>query len=176
MTSPAVDFDAPAVIDGPYRYSLTRGGWMPGGPPLVFVMLNPSTADAEKDDQTIARCRNRAIRGARVQFGRLVVVNLFALRARNPAELKDHPDPVGPGNDEWITAAARLPGAVVVAAWGGGPAPRLRHRDLDVLDLLDGADLWCLGRTADGAPRHPLFVPRTAPLRRFRLEVPRAAS
>ena len=58
---------------GRYRYRLTRR-WGDGGA-VAFVMLNPSTADAEKDDPTIRRCIGFA---REWRFGRLIVVNLFA--------------------------------------------------------------------------------------------------
>src|SRR5580693_7206992 len=100
MGAPAVlDFDRPAVIEGEYRYSLTRI-WDSSLFPMVFIMLNPSTADHRNDDPTITRCRNRALRDNTA--GRLVVVNLFALRATDPRALTRHPEPVGPGNDDWI--------------------------------------------------------------------------
>ena len=64
---------------GRYRYSLTRR--FADGLDLVFVMLNPSTADADKDDPTIRRCCGFA---DRMGFGGIIVVNLFALRAAAP--------------------------------------------------------------------------------------------
>jgi len=145
-----------------YRYVLTRT-WG-GGPPAVFVMLNPSTADAMADDPTIRRCKQFARRSAR---GGLVVVNLFALRATDPRELRKHRDPVGEDND-WCIREYCAPGALIVAAWGAHGS--LRGRDRAVAGLLRGvgADLRCLGTTAAGAPRHPLYVRGDAPLVSYR--------
>lgn len=69
---------------GRYRYSLRRR-WADGGPPACWIMLNPSTADAEKDAPTIRRCI-----GFSKAWGHnaLVVVNLFALRSTDPTALR----------------------------------------------------------------------------------------
>lgn len=141
---------------GTYRYTLERW-WDREKPAAVFVMLNPSTADAEQDDATIRRCVGFA---QRWELGGLVVVNLFALRSTDPAALLTHADPVGPGNDAAIVAAAaRSP--VIVAAWGAHKSIR-GNRDAYVRELVerDGTrQLVCLGKTKDGHPRHPVRLP-----------------
>lgn len=150
---------------GTYRYTLLRR-WQPKGPCLRWIMLNPSTADAEVDDPTI----RRVIRFSRdAGYSACVVANLYALRATDPAELTRHPAPVGPRNDETLALlvhAARLRpemgGGPFVAAWGAGaPASRVAA----VLDgPLDGVHLLCLGTTRAGHPRHPLYVPAAQPV------------
>lgn len=146
---------ATATFDGRhvYRYSLTRR-WA-RGPVALFVMLNPSTADAATDDPTLRRCAGFA---RTAECGGLVVLNLYALRFTDPAVLAGHPDPVGPLNDHIITQHART-GGLVIAAWGAHPIAD--HRAPAVTRLLHRAelDLWCLGTTQRGAPRHPLYVP-----------------
>jgi hypothetical protein len=137
---------------GTYRYELTRG---PLNRPAVFVMLNPSTADAAIDDPTIRRCRGFARAWG---CGGLVVVNAFALRATNPAALRTHPDPVGPYNDTVLATLGIREHGPVVVAWGVHAT--LHDRDKRVLALLRGAGVepMCLGVTKDGHPRHPLYV------------------
>jgi hypothetical protein len=122
-------------------------------------MLNPSTADANVDDPTIRRVIGFT---AGLGFGGLMVVNLFALRATDPAELARHPDPVGPHNDTYIRAAAAEHGTVMLA-WGAHPSAQ--RREAAVLSILrdSGARLLCLGTTKSGAPRHPLYLPASAP-------------
>lgn len=141
--------------DGVYRYSLTRR-WA-DGPSVRWVMLNPSTADAEVDDPTIRRCVSFARRWG---YGSIVVHNLFALRATDPRELRQHPDPVGPDNDAVLRGERHLPGevAVTVCAWGAHAAAVDRGRA--VLALLEDARVhpFALGLTAAGHPRHPLYV------------------
>jgi hypothetical protein len=137
-----------------YRFRLSRV-WDPAGERCVFTMLNPSTADAFKLDATVTRC----VRFARAWgFGALEVVNVFAYRSTDPKGLYGHPDPVGPGNDDAIVAAAKAAGQVI-AAWGvhgalGGRAEAVRR-------LLDhtGVTLTVLGLTKGGHPKHPLYLP-----------------
>ncbi len=89
-------------------------------------------------------------------WGGINVVNLFALRATDPAELKTHPDPVGPDNDLWITNT--IGSGVAVAAWGANAFAQIRAQG--VLAQLNERRILCLGRTKSGAPRHPLYVPK----------------
>lgn len=142
-----------------HRYLLTRQ-WGTGQP-AVFCMLNPSTADAFVLDPTIRRCVGFAKREG---CGALRVVNLFGLRATKPGVLRTAADPVGPSND-WHISEAVENAAVVVVAWGA-------HGDLhgragQVARLLDGTDLYCLGVTQSGAPRHPLYIAGNTPLQRW---------
>lgn len=139
---------------GTWRYRLERPG-VAGGPPIAFVMLNPSTADAERDDATIRRVRALARGFGR---GRIVVGNLYALRARDPKALRTHPDPVGPQNAAHLGALAREAGDVV-CAWGAHADPA-RAAEAAALLAGAGARLWHLGLTRAGAPRHPLYVAR----------------
>jgi hypothetical protein len=81
-----------------YRYRLDRV-WNPDSPPLAFGMLNPSTADHERNDPTIERCERRA---RALGFGSLVVWNLFAYRTTSPEILRKQTDPVGPQNNLFI--------------------------------------------------------------------------
>lgn len=143
-----------------HRYLLTRR-WAPGDP-LVFVMLNPSTADALADDPTIRRCIGYA---RRESAAGIVVLNLFAARATDPRALTSHRDPVGASNDAFLArhAARRR----VIAAWG--THGRLHGRDAAVTATLGrvGTSLVCLGLTRDGLPRHPLYTGRDAPLKHY---------
>ncbi len=141
-----------AVIspDGAYRYELVRR-WGRGDSVVVFVMLNPSTADARKDDATIRRCM-----GFARQWGHdaLVVVNLFAFRATDPANLAAVNDPIGPENDAYIRKACQQ-ASRIVCAWGAHPIVDARQKA--VLSLI-AAEVECLGLTAAGRPRHPLYL------------------
>ena len=126
---------------------------------MMFIGLNPSTADETVDDPTIRRCIGFADdRG----YGRLAVANLFAYRATRPAVLKRTSRPIGVANNRWLLRLA-AESNLCVAAWGNGG----RHlgRDAEVVALLRG--LQCLGVTASGAPRHPLYVRRDTKLRLY---------
>ena len=108
---------------GLYRYRLTRT-WDAAAPALLFVMLNPSTADASEDDPTIRRCLGFA---RRERAGGLVVANLFAFRATDPKALEDAADPIGPDNARWIETCVRETSGPIVAAWGASVRARVAY-------------------------------------------------
>lgn len=147
---------------GNYRYHLGRT-WG-DGPIMRFIMLNPSTADADIDDPTIRRCISFA---KREECGAIAVVNLFAFRATKPADMMVAPDPIGPDNQahlqSWIGSE---PGFTkeIVAAWGANPMAAQRFKEIVEFGLLRTRTWQCLGKTKSGAPRHPLYVKGDAPL------------
>lgn len=134
--------------------------------PCLFVMLNPSTADANLDDPTIRRCIGFAKREG-CTF--LTVVNLFAFRATNPADLVGEyqmgTDIFGPDNSEHIGRELRRHnpelGHLIVAAWGAHPYAEMAH---DTRAKLRAAGALCLGMTKSGEPRHPLYLKSNTPL------------
>jgi hypothetical protein len=126
---------------------------------LLWVMLNPSTADAEVDDATIRRCKSFT---TRFGFREMVVVNLYAYRATDPAELLTVEDPVGAENDAWLYEAARRASRVVLG-WGGSADPARARAVAEILTV-DNPVLYCLGTNKDGSPRHPLYLGRNTPL------------
>jgi hypothetical protein len=143
-----------ATIRGRYRYHLWRRIVGAGSGRILFVMLNPSTADAEHDDPTLRRCLGFARAWG---FGRLDVCNLFALRTPDPRELRSHRDPVGPENDRHICAAVARADRIV-AAWGTGGA--LLRRGDAVRSILEPMSPMVLRLTRRGHPQHPLYLPR----------------
>lgn len=145
---------------GSYRYRLWRE-WDRTQPTLVFLMLNPSTADHLTNDATIARCMTRAMAGG---FGRLDVVNLFPLRATNPDELLTHPDPIGPKGGGISADGAILDAleraSTVICAWGSHAAASSRAAEVVRLISMVGwrNRLMHLGLNKDGSPKHPLYI------------------
>jgi len=135
--------------DGRYRYMLRRV-WDDTRPTVLFVGLNPSTADAARDDPTIRRCMRFASDWG---FGQLIVANLFAFRTSSPRLLRRVRAPIGPHNDRWLRRLTAEAEATVVA-WGNHGT--FLGRDQQVLELL--ADPRCLDVTKRGQPRHPLYV------------------
>jgi hypothetical protein len=149
--------------DGVFRYHLSRV-WDLARPPLCFVMLNPSTADGEKDDPTVRKCVGFA---QRLGFGAIDVVNLFDFRATDPAALRSAGFPISPANDWWIQFAALVAfkgGGKVVCAWGMQASGL--SRPAAVLDLLRAVDIQphVLARCGDGTPAHPLMLPYSSKL------------
>lgn len=136
---------------GKYRYHLRRE-WDLDLPRVAFIMLNPSTADANDDDPTIRRCIGFAKAWG---YGGLDVVNLYGYRATNPKELKNVPSPIGPHNDDTLLAIVPYVDRVI-CAWGahGG------KRGDSVLRKLrqEGLVPMCLAKTKRGDPMHPLYL------------------
>lgn len=138
-----------------YRYALSRT-WDSAKPKLMFIGLNPSTADETKLDPTL----RRVIRFAdREGCGGLWMANLFAFRATNPIHMKASFDPIGPRNDAWLLRMAEQCHPHIIVGWGahGG----WLGRDTEVCELLkqyNFTPVRCLGLTKDGHPRHPLYV------------------
>ena len=147
-----------------YRYSLTRK-WS-NGALLTFVMLNPSTADHEIDDPTIRRCIAFA---KRESCGAVNVVNLFGLRATDPRELAKASDPHGPGNFDALQETLRESKGhgSVICAWGANKSARPAAFNFIGLCGVVGIRVWCLGKTSDGSPRHPLYVKGDQPFVAF---------
>jgi hypothetical protein len=142
---------------GRYRWWLQRR-WDPAAPRLLFIGLNPSRADTERDDPTLRRLLGFARSWG---YGELEVLNLFAAVGPSPAALRRLADPVGGEADAWIARRlAACPAAPVWLGWGaqGG----WHQRDRAVLALLEGRQLLALGATRGGHPRHPLYLPAGA--------------
>ena len=142
-----------ACIDetGAYRYKLSRR-WNPDKPMVMFIMLNPSTADANVDDPTIRRCIGFAQSWG---YGGLWVGNLFALRSPHPKDLLPADDPVGSQNDAALNSMADR-SDLVVAAWSA-EAAKFPAREAQVREMF-GPRLYCLATTKGGHPRHPLYL------------------
>lgn len=145
---------------GLYRYRLSRT-WGTGDR-MAWIMLNPSTADSEVDDHTIRRCMGFARREG---YDGIEVLNLYALRATKPKHLLDHPDPEGPGNfAAWDEVMSDHRIGMFVAAWGAGvDMPNLAPARM-IPWLHASTSPRCLGTTAAGHPRHPLYVKADQPL------------
>lgn len=157
-----------AVISecGIYRYTLTRQ-WG-DGPCVAFLMFNPSVANAEISDATVRKCIGFSKRWG---YGRLIVLNLFAIRNRDPKAVgRMGLDAVGPLNDYWINEYVKEC-REVICAWGCGEHFRAsKHSGLTSLDYRPTSLLrnlraahpdlpfMCLGYREDKHPRHPLML------------------
>lgn len=150
--------------DALYRYSLWRS-WQGDQPRVLFLCLNPSTADAEVDDPTVRKMVGFAQRWG---FGSMEVVNLFAWRATKPQALRNAIDPEGPLNDSSIADAFERASRLVLA-WGS---------HAEIRDMLDRrafvirrrynlqnhpTKVGHLGLCKDGHPRHPLMLAYATP-------------
>jgi len=150
-----------------YRYTLARA-WskrsMLARTSVCWIMLNPSTANAIVDDPTVRKVIGFS---ARAGFDALSIVNLFAFRSKDPAELHAESkvrDVVGPQNDMWIRDTLTLSDAIILG-WGEH-ATRYPDRVRDVLAIVARRSkrAMCLGTTQSGEPRHPLMLSYNTPL------------
>lgn len=144
-----------------YRYQLWRT-WDSSGPRVLFVMLNPSSADESDNDPTIRRCIAFAKSWG---FGGIEVCNIFAYRSRSPVALLTASDPVGNFNDYHIDVACKISTKVVVA-WGAHAVLRKqdnrkffekREKEVNRIISLYG-EAYCLKETLDRYPSHPLYL------------------
>lgn len=140
-----------------YRYALWRT-WSPGDGHVLFIGLNPSTADETEDDPTIRRCIGFA---KSLGYGGMYMVNLFAYRATNPKALMKAKSPIGLENDHYLRMYFD-PIGFNIACWGIWGVYLGRGRQ--VRDILGDDCLHCFGLTKNGEPRHPLYLPKKAEL------------
>lgn len=133
---------------GNYRYELKRN-WDDSKPWVLFVCLNPSTADGKEDDQTSRVCINYARRWG---YGGLIIANLFAYRSTNKSILYQVSDPIGPENNEHLQRLSSM-AVETVCAWSDDGA--FMGRDLCVLSILKSPK--CLKKLKSGRPAHPLY-------------------
>lgn len=149
---PGLYSDAFFSPDRVHRYALWRT-WDEDLPKVLFIGLNPSTADEINNDPTIRRCIGYAKDWG---YGGYIMGNIFAFRATDPKVMKAAKDPIGLKNDEWLLklhAEAEL----TVGAWGNHG--KFMERGKAVVNLI--SDLKCLKITSQGFPSHPLYLPRT---------------
>lgn len=135
-----------------YRYSLWRI-WDASRPYVMFIGLNPSTADETEDDPTVRRCINYATAWG---YGGLCMTNIFSFRTTDPKVMKAELLPIGPDNDKSLLACAKDAG-IVIAAWGTHGTHMQRNNAV----IKTIASLYCLEITKDGHPSHPLYLKKT---------------
>lgn len=163
--------DAWLSQDRKHRFTLTRI-WDEDLPAFIVIGLNPSTADETEDDPTIRRCIGFAKREG---CGRLLMLNLWSYRATDPRDLRrvsDHERAPAVNRENVRLAIGRemeRRGAIVVCAWGTHgefkqEAEALRKVLSSPLNFTECPKLMCLGMTAAGHPRHPLYLRSDAPL------------
>lgn len=155
---------------GKFRYRLWRY-WKDGRPVLVVIMLNPSKANAEQDDNTI----RKVVRFADLWgYGGIEVVNLFAYRATDPNDLRAAGYPIGPANADHVQTVVNTY-QEVLCAWGGNAdchKGRIAIKELwHAFDRTAWANnLSALKIGKKNCPYHPLYVPYATQRVPFRME------
>jgi hypothetical protein len=146
------------------RLLLTRA-WGEG-PTVCFIGCNPSRAGKKADDPTSLWWINWS---QALGFGRYTAVNLYPFVSSSPAECRRRADWQNNGPD-WhardmlhhnvdVGAAAAKAADRVIAYWGA-----IAWDDAWIEHVLDAIqtgvepypDIYCFGRTASGAPMHPM--------------------
>ena len=134
---------------GLYRYEL-RKIWQPKNGWVCWIMLNPSTADANIEDPTIRRCMGFAEKWG---YGGITVGNIFAYRATNPKDMFAADDPYGPENNSYLKSLS-LEAELTICAWGNHGM--YLNRASRVVEMLTNP--YHLGLTMLGQPKHPLYL------------------
>jgi len=138
-----------------WRYHLQHI-WDKSEPNLIWMMLNPSTADEVKNDPTVERCEQRARMWG---FGGVEVYNIFSYRATDPSNMKAQADPIGPDNDDWMIKFAKK-SHQTTAIIGWGEHGKHIGRGEEVLGIIarHKGQVHALKVNASGHPKHPLYI------------------
>lgn len=147
---------------GKYRFDLTRV-WCGTGPTALWIMLNPSTADGTVDDPTIRKCVGFSKRWG---CSGMVVCNLYPCRATNPKDIRAGGESA---NVSAVRDALARCGGPVVFGWGASGPYETADKGAGLVRVLEPFHQvpMCLGKTKDGSPRHPLYVPYDTPLQEY---------
>jgi hypothetical protein len=127
--------------------------WDEQKPLILFIGLNPSNGDAEKDDQTLIKIRKFVLNYQNGNYGGFYIGNLFAFVTSKPTELLKSKEPVGVENN-WHLLQMAAKCKMVICMWGNDGI--LGRRDREVCELLGFKKLYCFSITKDGSPMHPM--------------------
>lgn len=152
-----IDFTEKSAVfsdDMLYRYILRRK-WSGGnGKVVVWIMLNPSVADHELEDNTVRRC---CLYAQDWGYSGIVIVNIFAYRDTDPAKMKKYHAPIGKDNDKYILEVIEdEETGLIIGGWGQHGSHL--NRNTKIKELLAHKTINCLGKTKCGNPLHPLYL------------------
>lgn len=133
---------------GKYRYKLWRI-WDNSLPKAMCIGLNPSNANAIKNDPTINYLRMML---SKLGYGGFYMMNLFAWISSKPEQLLTCDDPIG-DNENKLKDVEKICDAVIVC-WGN--FKQAKQRIEEVLPKYPNAK--CFGKNANGTPYHPLAL------------------
>ena len=154
--------------DKKYRYELHRI-WDQNAPTVLFILLNPSSADDTENDLTTTRCINFA---KEMNYGGIYIANLYAYISTNPDELKNVADPVGSENKKYIEELVKKVKTVV---YGYGPKTLDSNPEPEWLKELVN-EPFCFKKTKEGYPWHPRSIEKTCTFVPFReAKIPKLA-
>lgn len=132
--------------DKQYRYRLSRQ-WDVQKPMILFIMHNPSTADAFKEDRTLTRIINYAKDWG---YGGLYVGNLFPYCSIKPQINKTLPQAIIQRNQKHIKAMHQKV-SITVLAWGNKQnIPKWIKKNIP--------NPYCIIQNKQNIPKHPLYL------------------
>lgn len=135
-----------------YRYCLWRS-WDNTKKKIMFIGLNPSTADEIKNDPTVTRCINYSKMWG---YGEMFMMNIFSYRTTYPSVLMNQNDPIGKDTDLWIKKIYKKTD-ICIGAWGNHG--QFLDRSKDIFSILP--KIYCLKINGSGEPAHPLYLKKT---------------
>ncbi len=141
-----------------YRYVLEHT-WNDDSLKIVWIALNPSSADEQQLDPTLRRIKGFSESWG---YGGFIMLNLFAFRATLPKDMISAEDPIGPQNNEILDQYSSFP---MVAAWGKDG--KFKNRDKEVIDLIGKDNLYYLKLNKDNSPAHPLYLKKDLMLKKY---------
>lgn len=152
-----------------YRPRLDRW-WDDGtGKRIMFIGMNPSTADAMFNDPTVSR---EIFFAKREGFGGIIKVNVMDVRLTNSKELGKLTFSVRSGiclpSIRQAAKEVARDGGIIIAAWGKLPPAFRVYADEALAAMREaGIPILCFGRNKDGSPKHPLYLRADTPLEPF---------
>lgn len=133
---------------GKYRYKLWRI-WNNRRPIAMCIGLNPSTANAKKNDPTISNLIRIL---TNLGYGGFYMMNLFAWISSKPKDLLTCLDPLGE-NESKLKEVEAICDDVIVC-WGN--FKEAKNRIKEVIENYPKAK--CFGFNNNGTPCHPLSL------------------
>lgn len=131
-----------------YRYALWRV-WDKSKPSVMFIGLNPSTANENKDDATIRRVRTIA---SNLGYGGVYMTNCFPYISTDPADLKDFGNTAT--NNHWLLLVNDICQDVIFA-WGNFKIVTETGRNKELIGMFPKAKALYINK--NGSPKHPLY-------------------
>lgn len=149
LPEPTIDKGATFSKNREYRYSLWRI-WDKELPLVMFIGLNPSTANEDENDATIRSVERISKSNG---YGGFYMMNCFAYVATDPKLLKHNPFTDEWNNDTLSVTASKCKD--VIFAWGNFEIIKKLGRDKELSEMFPNAKCLCVNK--NGSPKHPLY-------------------
>lgn len=135
-----------AVVDNQRRYQLWRI-WDQNKPLILYILLNPSHADARNDDRTVLKLINFT---QKFGFGGFYLGNLHSNITPYPKDLKNV---VIPNDSKNIKHLRKMKQKCVKVVFGWGNAGYLPKWLKEMVE-----NPFCFKHNQNGSPKHPLYL------------------